>query len=73
MARDLVSKLLKTNPAERIKLDEVTNHAWFKVNPPLKPVTELAASSPKLNLTEEIKKENYQVVSKPSVVNKAEV
>lgn len=38
VARDLVTKLLKTNPAERISLDEVINHPWFKANPPLKPV-----------------------------------
>lgn len=38
VARDLVSKLLKTNPQERINLDEVTNHPWFKANPPIKPV-----------------------------------
>jgi hypothetical protein len=38
VARDLVSKLLKTNPVERISLEEVTNHPWFKANPPLRPV-----------------------------------
>ena len=38
VARDLVSKLLKTNPAERISLDEVVNHPWFKANPAIKPV-----------------------------------
>lgn len=38
VARDLVTKLLKTNPAERITLEEVLNHPWFKSNPPIKPI-----------------------------------
>lgn len=38
VARDLVSKLLKTNPSDRISLEEVTNHPWFKANPPIKPI-----------------------------------
>lgn len=38
MAKDLVTKLLKINPAERIKLEEIVNHPWFKANPPIKPV-----------------------------------
>ena len=38
VARDLVTKLLKTNPAERINLEDVLNHPWFKANPPIKPV-----------------------------------
>jgi serine/threonine protein kinase len=38
VARDLVIKLLKIKPAERIGLEEVLNHPWFKANPPLKPV-----------------------------------
>lgn len=38
VAKDLVSKLLKTNPTERIALDDIPNHPWFKANPPLKPV-----------------------------------
>lgn len=75
-----MSKLLKTNPAERINLDEVTNHPWFKANPAIKPVLtqevpppQAQAAAQKLPLdTETIKKENYQVVSKPSIANKAE-
>ena len=38
VAKDLVTKLLKTNPAERIKLDDIVLHPWFKANPPIKPV-----------------------------------
>lgn len=38
VARDLVSKLLKTNPVERIKLDDITDHPWFKANPAIRTV-----------------------------------
>jgi len=85
VARDLVTKLLKTNPQERMSLNEVLNHPWFKSNPAIKPVAQLemvtvgslekeAAPKEKTPLVQsEIKKENYQVVSKPSIQNKAEV
>jgi len=62
VARDLVSKLLKTNPAERPSLDDITNHPWFKANPPIKPIVSESTAAPislKLDLQEEIKKENY--------------
>jgi serine/threonine protein kinase len=32
LARDLVSKLLKTNPRERLSLTEIKKHPWFKQN-----------------------------------------
>jgi serine/threonine protein kinase len=63
VAKDLVSKLLKTTPSERLSLEEVTNHPWFKANPPLKPViTENANPAPvslKFEIDGDIKKENY--------------
>jgi hypothetical protein len=71
-----VTKLLKTNPQERISLEEVLEHPWFLGNPPVKPVTTVVAPATeptKLPLDSDIiKKENYQVVSKPSIANKAE-
>ena len=36
VAKDLVTKLLKTTPAERISLEETLEHPWFQGNPPLK-------------------------------------
>jgi hypothetical protein len=72
-----VTKLLKTNPQERISLEEVLEHPWFQGNPPVKPATAVVApptEPTKLPLDSDIiKKENYQVVSKPSIANKAEV
>lgn len=38
LAKDLIQKLLKTNPAERLKLDEICEHPWFKNNAPIRPV-----------------------------------
>jgi serine/threonine protein kinase len=38
LAKNLVTKILKLNPSERISIDEILNHAWFEKNPPLKPV-----------------------------------
>lgn len=76
MAKDLVTKLLKTNPSERISLDEILDHPWFQANPAIKPtVTAPPVDAPPQKLplvSDEIKKENYQVVSKPSIANKAE-
>jgi len=72
-ARDLVTKLLKTNPNERMPLDEITNHPWFLNNPALKPVavTQTVADRPtKLELDKEIKKDDYAIISKPSIQNK---
>ena len=38
LAKNLVSKILKLNPSERLSLDEILDHPWFSQNPPLKPV-----------------------------------
>jgi len=35
-AKDLISRLLKADPKERIKAKELMEHAWFKANPPPK-------------------------------------
>jgi len=82
VAKDLISKLLKTNPAQRIKLEEITEHPFFKNNPPIRPVigevqvaeesktAEPIATEEKLttaiSIDGNIDKGNYQVVSKPS-------
>ena len=38
LARDLVSKILVINPKDRLSLDEILNHQWFKDNTLLKPL-----------------------------------
>ena len=38
LAKNLVSKILKLNPNERLSLDEILDHPWFTQNPPLRHV-----------------------------------
>ena len=37
LAKDLVSKILCVNPNDRLSLDEIINHQWFKDTPSLRP------------------------------------
>ncbi len=38
LAKDLVNKILVINPKDRLSLDEILNHQWFKDNALLKPL-----------------------------------
>jgi len=38
LAKNLISKILKQNPKERVTLDEILSHSWFEKNPPIKPI-----------------------------------
>ena len=38
LAKNLVSKILKLNPSERLSVEEILDHAWFTQNPPLRHV-----------------------------------
>ena len=38
LAKNLVSKILKLNPTERLSLEEILDHPWFTQNPPLRHV-----------------------------------
>jgi len=38
IAKNLVNKILRLDPKERITLQEIINHPWFEKNPPLRPV-----------------------------------
>lgn len=79
VAKDLISKLLKSEPSQRIKLDDITEHPWFKNNPPMRPVAPgipvKKNTSNQLNIdghSGNIAKADYQVVSQPSIVNKTQ-
>ena len=37
LAKDLISKILCINPEERLGLDEIINHQWFRDTPSLRP------------------------------------
>lgn len=47
LAKNLVTKILKLNPKERITIDEILSHSWFEKNPPLKPVLTNITTDPK--------------------------
>jgi serine/threonine protein kinase len=46
VAKDLINKLLKTEPAQRIKLNEICEHPWFVANPPIRPVQSIVGEQP---------------------------
>ena len=41
LAKDLIIKILKEKPEERLSIDEILDHQWFKNNPPFKPTLDL--------------------------------
>lgn len=38
IAKDLISKLLKIEPNDRIVIEKITEHPWFKSVPQIRPV-----------------------------------
>jgi serine/threonine protein kinase len=64
LAKDVIQRLLKSNPAERIKIAELLEHPWFKSNPPLRAIAPKKA--PEEEKTGDMK---YEAVSKKSIVN----
>lgn len=72
VAKDLVSKLLKSDPDQRISLSEILEHPWFQAHKPMRPVAQNSIVSQKLDPSGEIEKGKYAVISKPSYKNKAE-
>ena len=40
LAKNLISKILKLNPADRPSFDEILNHQWFKQTKMIKPLLE---------------------------------
>lgn len=47
LAKNLISKILKLNPKERISLDEILSHSWFEKNPIVKPLLNNVITDPK--------------------------
>lgn len=70
VAKDLVQKLLKTNPSERIQLDEITNHPWFQNQEELHPNLVIEApitSAQKLRKEGDLNPDEYKPVTQPSM------
>ena len=60
VAKDLISKLLKIEPKNRIPVEEIANHPWFKSIPPLKPVAIVVLPKNSNSLVEEkLEKADY--------------
>ncbi|CAI2359179.1 unnamed protein product [Moneuplotes crassus] len=73
VAKDLVVKLLKSNPDSRIGLSEILEHPWFQAHQPSKPtISKVLIPQKKLDPSGEIEKGKYAVISKPSLKNKIE-
>lgn len=80
LAKDLVKRLLRTAPEERINLDELFNHPWMKANPPTRPTVAPITDNTPLpcrledeaipseieNPIKPFNESEYAVVSKPS-------
>ena len=73
IAKDLIAKLLKIDPKQRIPIGEICDHPWFKSIPQIRPVSDITLPSNNNKLSEmEIKPKEYQVVTNPSISNKIE-
>ena len=69
----MISKLLKIDPKCRLPIQEITEHPWFKSIPQIREVSSNVEPSNSNKLLEQVvSSKDYQIVSKPSVTNKAE-
>ena len=48
LAKDLVSKILRFKSQDRISLDQILNHPWFKETPLLRPLMKVNKETKKL-------------------------
>ncbi len=65
VATDLVKKLLKIDPAERLSLEAMLEHPFFEKNEPLRPIT-ASVIGKKIDPQGEIQKGDYKVIINPS-------
>mmetsp|Transcript_16906 Transcript_16906/g.30270 ORF Transcript_16906/g.30270 Transcript_16906/m.30270 type:complete len:549 (-) Transcript_16906:17533-19179(-) len=68
-ARDLVQNLLKSNPAERISIEQFLDHPWMKSHAPIRPTVEISFETETLPIEDEdctIPNERPTIAFKPS-------
>mmetsp|Transcript_10748 Transcript_10748/g.21003 ORF Transcript_10748/g.21003 Transcript_10748/m.21003 type:complete len:483 (+) Transcript_10748:135-1583(+) len=80
-AKDLVKRLLKSNPEERISIPELLNHPWMRSHAPIRPTCELSLTKEDLPIEDEgeipyerpaapFKDHEYSVISSQSTLVK---
>ena len=74
MAKDLVTKLLKVNPKDRISLKAALDHPWFRSNAEIRPVITRSVKIKKQlpTLDHDLDEEDFEPVSRISKVNREE-
>ena len=67
LAKDLVGKILRLNPKDRLTLDEIINHQWFRDVPIIKPVLTpiVIQSIPEFDKERNIMNKSAMVNNKP--------
>jgi len=72
LAKDLVGKLLKVVPKERIGIKAALEHPWFKTNAEIRPVlTRVVKMDKQLpTLDQDIEEEDFEPVSRVSKINR---
>eukprot|EP00826_Nyctotherus_ovalis_P030096 TRINITY_DN2390_c0_g1_i5.p1 TRINITY_DN2390_c0_g1~~TRINITY_DN2390_c0_g1_i5.p1 ORF type:complete len:426 (+),score=126.50 TRINITY_DN2390_c0_g1_i5:111-1388(+) len=75
MAKDLVAKLLKVNPKDRISLKAALDHPWFRANAEIRPVLTRSVKLKKQlpTLDHDLDEEDFEPVSRVSKVNNEKV
>eukprot|EP01022_Parablepharisma_sp_SALTPOND_P028398 TRINITY_DN70906_c0_g1_i1.p1 TRINITY_DN70906_c0_g1~~TRINITY_DN70906_c0_g1_i1.p1 ORF type:complete len:774 (+),score=121.79 TRINITY_DN70906_c0_g1_i1:6250-8571(+) len=72
LAKDLVTRMLKVVPKERISLKAALEHPWFKTNAEIRPVLTRAVKMEKQlpTLEHDLEEEDFEPVSRVSKVNR---
>ena len=74
LAKDLISKILRLKPSDRLSLDQILAHQWFKEIPQIKPVLEPYNYNEEQKLSSHLihtLPEGETVQSKQSLISKA--
>jgi len=71
LAKDLVSKLLKSRPKDRLSLRGILEHPWMKSKPPIRPILtrEIRMEMKLPTLNQDLEEKEYEPVSKASKKN----